>query len=254
MKHQYFGDVNDYRKYGLLRTLQRISGLRLGVSWMLTPDDGRADGKFISYLGDPKRWRSHDPELFDWLVTAVQSGRSVKNVREKGLLSDAVFFEQTIPDNRHGRALAMSVSGETLGVCDLVFFDPDNGMEVVSCHAGQKHSSKYLLWNEAVGQYNAGSSVLVYQHFRREERRAFIAAMAAEFRNRTGCVSVICFKTSNVVFFLLAQPHHLNTLLRSAAQVSQEWKGQIEVIVNPPALHGSEALENQIPRLARAEV
>ncbi|MDO8501594.1 MAG: hypothetical protein Q7S20_07100 [Gemmatimonadaceae bacterium] len=55
MKHQYFGDVNDYRKYGLLRILQQASGLRLGVCWMLTPDDTRTDGKFVAYLGDSKR-------------------------------------------------------------------------------------------------------------------------------------------------------------------------------------------------------
>ena len=41
MKNQYFGDVNDYRKYGLLRVLQREANLRCVVAWMLTPDDGR---------------------------------------------------------------------------------------------------------------------------------------------------------------------------------------------------------------------
>jgi len=35
MKHQYFGDVSDYRKYGLLRGIQRHTNLRLGVCWML---------------------------------------------------------------------------------------------------------------------------------------------------------------------------------------------------------------------------
>jgi hypothetical protein len=241
MKNQYFGDVNDYRKYGLLRTLQRIGGVRLGVCWMLTPDDGRTDGKFISYLSEPKRWRSYDPALFDFLATAVPNGRNVNNLRGKDLMPDALFFEEIIPDNRHDRALAMSVSREMLRVCDLVFFDPDNGMEVVSCQAGQKHSSKYLLWSEVVDQYNAGSSVLVYQHFRREERRTFIVATAAKFQNRTGCVSVICFRTSHVAFFLLAQARHLDALLRSAAQVSQEWKGQIEVIVDPQIVAESEA-------------
>ena len=33
MKDQYFGDINDYRKYGLLRPIIASSG------WMLTPDD-----------------------------------------------------------------------------------------------------------------------------------------------------------------------------------------------------------------------
>ena len=51
MKVQYFGDVNDYRKYILLRRIS--SELKIGVCWMLTPDDGRPDGANRGYLTDP---------------------------------------------------------------------------------------------------------------------------------------------------------------------------------------------------------
>ena len=44
MKDQYFGDVNDYLKYGLLRALQSQGDLKLLVAWMLTPNDARSDG------------------------------------------------------------------------------------------------------------------------------------------------------------------------------------------------------------------
>ena len=53
MKNQYFGDINDYQKYGLLRTISRDTGLRLAVCWMLTPDDGRSDGKKTGYVDRP---------------------------------------------------------------------------------------------------------------------------------------------------------------------------------------------------------
>ena len=40
MKDQYFGDISDYRKYGILRALRsKVQGTLL-VAWMLTPDDG----------------------------------------------------------------------------------------------------------------------------------------------------------------------------------------------------------------------
>ena len=55
MKNQYFGDINDYKKYGLLRILTD-DHMRLAVCWMLTDADHRADGKFISYLQDPVKW------------------------------------------------------------------------------------------------------------------------------------------------------------------------------------------------------
>ncbi|HEX8408058.1 MAG TPA: hypothetical protein VF883_04300 [Thermoanaerobaculia bacterium] len=43
MKNQYFGDVNDYVKYGMLRAFaQEVS---VAVVWMMTPDDGSTDGR-----------------------------------------------------------------------------------------------------------------------------------------------------------------------------------------------------------------
>ena len=55
VKDQYFGDVNDFRKYGLLRVLAGSDRLRLGVCWMLTAPDGRTNGEFLAYLGQPKK-------------------------------------------------------------------------------------------------------------------------------------------------------------------------------------------------------
>ena len=57
MKNQYFGDIHDYRKYGLLRAIIEGGELKLLVAWMLTPDDEGADGNIIGYLNDPDPWR-----------------------------------------------------------------------------------------------------------------------------------------------------------------------------------------------------
>jgi hypothetical protein len=35
VKNQYFGDVNDYRKYGLLRVLTNGGEIKTFVCWML---------------------------------------------------------------------------------------------------------------------------------------------------------------------------------------------------------------------------
>ena len=37
MQDRYAGDIGDYGKLGLLRSLSR-TGLRIGVNWYLTPD------------------------------------------------------------------------------------------------------------------------------------------------------------------------------------------------------------------------
>jgi len=39
VKNQYFGDINDYRNYGLLRILISGGGIKTIVCWVLRPDD-----------------------------------------------------------------------------------------------------------------------------------------------------------------------------------------------------------------------
>src|SRR4030081_470811 len=130
MKHQYFGDVNDYRKYGLLRCIQGESGLRLAVCWMLTPDDRRTDGLFITYLREPVKWRPHDPELFDLLTEGVPSGRSLRHVEEKQILRGSILIDRKVPDDRWLRDAYFRDVFRTFGDAAVVFFDPDNGIEV----------------------------------------------------------------------------------------------------------------------------
>jgi hypothetical protein len=65
MKEQYVGDLNDYRKYALLRALAAGGENRIAVAWMLTPPDDRNDGNKRAYLDQPEKHRRFDPDLFD---------------------------------------------------------------------------------------------------------------------------------------------------------------------------------------------
>ncbi|HUW95833.1 MAG TPA: hypothetical protein VMW58_08590 [Anaerolineae bacterium] len=44
MKNQYFGDINDYRKYGLLRILTNLGEIKTAVCWVRTPDGEPING------------------------------------------------------------------------------------------------------------------------------------------------------------------------------------------------------------------
>jgi len=70
---------------------------------------------------------------------------------------------------------------KTAGV-DIVFFDPDNGIEIPSKPIGRKGSSKFVAWNEIKGVWNSGCSILIYQHFNRKERMAFAECLISELR------------------------------------------------------------------------
>lgn len=86
-----------------------------------------------------------------------------------------------------------------------MFFDPDNGLEV-SLPKGRKNSSKYLYLDEAAAFYKAGKSLLIYQHFPRVERKAFLASCAGRLRGVAPGSAVWAFTTSHVVFLLLVHP------------------------------------------------
>ncbi len=98
MKDQYFGDVNDYRKYGLLRTLLSETGLSHTLCWMLTPSDGRSDGKFVDYLESPDRWQHLDPILFEFLHGTVHKNglRAVAEIEQSPLLPHTTYHSPIV--------------------------------------------------------------------------------------------------------------------------------------------------------------
>src|SRR3990172_10634556 len=103
MKLQYFGDINDYVKYGLLRCFAE-TGIRVGLCWMLTPDDDRSDGGKIAYLGR-QEWKGHDPKLFRLLSRSREApdGRQLRHIERSGLIPNAVYFDHEVPDDLDSR-------------------------------------------------------------------------------------------------------------------------------------------------------
>ncbi len=229
MKDQYFGDINDYRKYGLLRLLSAFGSIPTTVCWMRTMPDGRTDGSAVDYLCDPSQYRAFDPQLFDHLRASVcvRQRRAVSEAA--GILAGTTFMDEILRDNITGRSAwfhrFLSVSRSS----SLIFFDPDNGMEVRSVPAGRKWSSKYLYWNELVEAYISGKSVLVYQHFPRAGRTQFICGMVdASFRCVRGSVC-FTFHSSRVLFVLLPQPEMEGLFDGKAREVARQWHGQFTV-------------------------
>ena len=99
MKRQYLGDINDYRKYRILRHFSDEGRLKIGVCWMLTPDDGSRDGRKLAYLNQPSIWKSHDPALFDLLSTLTETNgqRLLDRIEHSKIIPGAKFFEEEIP-------------------------------------------------------------------------------------------------------------------------------------------------------------
>ena len=210
MKDQYFGDVNDYRKYGLLRAFQSRGTGRLLVAWMLTSDDGRPDGGFRSYLQNSAAWMRHDPELYTGLAALLRTAPNprVSLIEKSSILPRTYFYSDVVPDRLNERILWCRGLLDAAKEADVVFVDPDNGIEVQSKPIGHKDSSKYATWQEIRDLWQTGCSIVIYQHFRHEPRAEFAAQIESGLRECTGAKFVEALRTANVLFLLVAQPRH----------------------------------------------
>ena len=154
MQNRYVGDIGDYVKLGILRALS--PGHHVGVAWWLYPDEGHnRDGRHIGYLSQPARWRHFDPDLFDALHQIVSYGqRNVQALEAANLLPCPIFASEVIPtggpimQRRRARQAWFQVVQQTLEAAELVFLDPDNGLEPIGFSHGYANAGKSILLSE----------------------------------------------------------------------------------------------------------
>lgn len=234
MKNQYFGDIGDYITYSILRNLTGQTGLKLTVCWMLTANDGRSDGRFIKYLYSPTRWRQYDPPVFDLLVKSVlhEGRRDIAVIEKEGIIPNTRYYSAALTDDIHDRRRYFQQLNLILDGSDIVFLDPDNGMEIISTPIGQRNSSKYLYWDELTSLYTRGYSLLIYQHFNRRKRTHFIREIALKMLRRTTAASIISMRTPHAAFFLIPQERMKHDFYHFVYEIDKRWQDYIYTLIH----------------------
>ena len=189
MQNRYVGDIGDFGKYGLLRSLSGLTEtpntdcpLRLGVVWSLHPDESHnSDGKFTRYLCDTPGNRSKfcvcDPPLYKALRALVTGNRRhVNAICHSGVLpGNTVFYERTIPYTPRASRPSRQVTRENwikgaleaTAAADLVFFDPDNGISETEKYRWRKQGRKHVFFEELRPFWDRGQSLIIYHHLGR---------------------------------------------------------------------------------------
>ena len=170
MQNRYVGDIGDYLKLGILRALS--PGYHLGIAWWLFPDESHnRDGRHISYLNRPDQWRHFDPDLFDTLREIVSSGRRhVHALEAAGVLPGAIFASELIPiggpiaQRQQGRHEWLRSIRRRLEAADLLFLDPDNGLEPAGFRPTAAKSGKSIMISEVRELARPGRCLIVYHH------------------------------------------------------------------------------------------
>ena len=224
MKNQYVGDINDYFKYAFLRSVASHIEDPLAVCWMLTPDDNGRDGRRRHYLEQPARFRTADPGLFDELLRiSAQPEANILTVQEASILPGALFFESVLHDSASERERYFEEFDSILPQACCIFFDPDNGLEVQSTRLGRKGSSKYLYLDELQAIASDTRSFIVYQHFGRAERAAYISAQLDRLQRRLPHHELFAIAGSHIVFLVAASTERCAGLRCAAEALRRRW-------------------------------
>lgn len=217
MQNRYAGDVGDFGKLGMLRQLA-ANRLRVGVNWYLVADEAHNDdGKHIGYLTDAK-FLGCDDELLGKLGVMVYSDqRSIPMLESLNLIPDATYYHEELTwqpvDHQWIRAKWHEASLKVLDTCDIVFMDPDNGLIPPSVSKGGRKSIKYVRHEEIVDFFQAGHSVVFYNHRSRMSEQAYLERFRAFFSSpelHNGVPFGIKYVRGTIRdYFFLVQPYHV---------------------------------------------
>ena len=165
MQDGYTGDVGDFGKYGLLNEICKKSngGIRLGINWFYVA--GGEKGEHIKYLRDEK-YKVCFPELYDQLKSIVDNDRrSIKEIEKDLVLpKETVFYSKPLPSSSVNRENWFEESLTKLKKADIIFLDPDNGIQTDKVKKTQKRAIKYVFKDEIEEYYELGKSLIIYNH------------------------------------------------------------------------------------------
>ena len=248
MQDRYAGDIGDFGKYGLLRALcgedEHGPALSLGVLWYRFEGDERespGDGKRIDYLDPPdERLRECDPCLFGLMHEVVYGrDRSIVSVEKSGALPGGTTFHSesltfAAPERRSERGAkrrSWIASGlDLMKDGDMVFADPDNGLEIPSMDPLLAKGPKYAYYDDLIPCWDRGQSLIIYQHATRGgggmglqiARR--IEELREHFDDLPDPIVLRWRRISARAYFILPAPDHADRLTARVRDfLNSEW-------------------------------
>jgi hypothetical protein len=235
MKNQYVGDINDYRKYGLIHSIANIFGKKILFVWMLTDYN---DGNKIGYLEKPNKYRNCNPKLFDELkmIVAKKQKREINKeniiaVENNPFFKEYSFFSEIIKDDKESRDEYFKKVVKLAENHDTIFLDPDNGIEVSSCKRGNKNSSKYVYWDEIYEIFKPDKNILIYQHFPRIDHIDFTNKIIKECEGNFKNAKIIPIVTPDVLFiFIVQKKEDIENKMKALKGELKKWGKEMKIV------------------------
>lgn len=243
MQNRYTGDIGDFGKYGLLRFLFMPEleglGLRLGVNWYLVPNENHNDdGKFTTYLDNTEPnninlFETCDSILYSKLQEIVnENKRNVFEIEQRHIFTDSIQFYnetlsfQNVADRNHSRQDWVEKGLLALHGCNVVFFDPDNGIEVKSYNRTCKKGPKYVFYDELEPYYKRGQSLIIYNHKSRQPEEEYLEryrGLKEKLKPKEDIFYLRFNRFSVRDFVFVLQPEHLEIRERVKKMLKTPW-------------------------------
>lgn len=179
VRHNFVNDIGDYAKYALLRALYANGpvDVRLGVIWYLTEHAAHnGDGRKRAHLSDGG-WQELDPDLLQAMRRIEgrlhsQGDLNLSLIESSEILpAETAYFSEAVPyagrtaqQRAADRAAWFERARKAVEDCNLIFLDPDNGLEVRSAPVTSPQAGKYATVPEITALLESGAAVVLYQH------------------------------------------------------------------------------------------
>ena len=151
MKEKYFGDITDFYKFFFLKSI--LGKYKLGINWCLTDNDTSNDGD--KKIVNKPELKEKDEILFNKLSKRKFSeiieyfGGNVEEYKEKYKEFYLEYKYETEAFNK-------------LKKQDIIFFDPDNGIEMPSKKISERY--KYISYRTITKYWNNNNTLIIFQH------------------------------------------------------------------------------------------
>ena len=253
MQNRYTADIGDFSKYGLMRAFAK-AGLSTALAWYLVPDESHNfDGKHTAYIGR-ERFRRCDSALHDLMADLVSTGqRNIQAVEKSNILGpDTLFHSEPLDfsrlpplSGRQGRSRRGQVRDRWLSDCvartkgrDVVFFDPDNGLEGSNPSPLSAKGPKFLYWSDLLPFVGRNQSLVIYNHASRQgsiydQISKRFAAVKDHIPSRAHAVAML-WRSFSVRYYLIIPAPETRDVIMSACEkmISGSWgqKGLFELV------------------------
>ena len=245
MRHNFVNDIGDYAKYALLRALSasKDDAIQLGVIWYLTEHAERNGGGRKRQHLSRHGWDRLDPELLATMrriegTIQHPSELHVSMIERSGILPHGTaYFSEAMPrptgmawQRVTERTAWFERAQKAVADRDLIFLDPDNGLEVRSVPLTSPMAGKYATVQEITALLRTGAGVVLYQHGSRTswpQQRQQVCARITAAADRPVTIRSLRFGAFGVraFFCITASPRTTDAVTRGFDLLRQRADG-----------------------------